>query len=695
VRYNKYRLDARELFVFAQAEWTKMLASLQRERGLLGPDGRDGSRMWKLDPTEGPQRMRIKLQELPRAEEAAEVPYIKGAALQHTSDEKAHGDEWGSGEQLVDEPEEALVPDNTPHPETPGRGKEASTDPTETGLPEAARDETDAAELGDGEEKFRRVLRSLERGDVIVDVYNTSRVVGIECRAALLIVGRTCLTLIDDYVQLRSGELCAAWEAPREERDALVMATVASEADADRPSTLIATLEGEAQTRKWPWAQLVACHRRAFLHRRTAVELFFQDGQSCLLVLDKTATVERLLKELGTRNRAAVVAPDSLLAGIRLAAPAARAQGGGSLSSRLAGAVLGRSQQPGALTAAWMRREISNFDYLMQLNTLAGRTYTDLSAYPVFPWILADYTSATLDLSNPSTFRKLELPMGAQMPARRRQFDERYAQLLELDEVPRHYGTHYSTAATVCGYLIRVRPYSAMLIALQGGTFDLADRTFSSIQRAWQSASELSSGDVRELVPEMFFLPECLVNTNRFDFGHKQDGEAVDDVELPPWAHGDARLFIQKHREALESDYVSAHLGSWIDLIFGCRSRGEGAVESTNVFHPLSYDDGVDLEAIESPHERLAAASQIHNFGQCMPQLFTQPHPARAPRIDASALPGGQLPSLSETPWLMAQAIVPIRTLRGSVHSIYAERPERAYGECFWSCPSITCADVS
>lgn len=37
--------------------------------------------------------------------------------------------------------------------------------------------------------------------------------------------------------------------------------------------------------------------------------------------------------------------------------------------------------------------EISNFQYLMHLNTLAGRSYNDLMQYPVFPWVLADYES--------------------------------------------------------------------------------------------------------------------------------------------------------------------------------------------------------------------------------------------------------------------------------------------------------------
>jgi hypothetical protein len=51
-----------------------------------------------------------------------------------------------------------------------------------------------------------------------------------------------------------------------------------------------------------------------------------------------------------------------------------------------------------------------------QLNTLAGRTYNDLSQYPVFPWIIADYTSEELDLTNPSTFRDLSKPIGVVNP---------------------------------------------------------------------------------------------------------------------------------------------------------------------------------------------------------------------------------------------------------------------------------------
>lgn len=66
----------------------------------------------------------------------------------------------------------------------------------------------------------------------------------------------------------------------------------------------------------------------------------------------------------------------------------------------------------------------------MQLNVLAGRTYNDLNQYPVFPWILADYTSDALDLTDPATFRDLSKPVGALEEKRLAFFRERYQSML-------------------------------------------------------------------------------------------------------------------------------------------------------------------------------------------------------------------------------------------------------------------------
>ena len=54
----------------------------------------------------------------------------------------------------------------------------------------------------------------------------------------------------------------------------------------------------------------------------------------------------------------------------------------------------------------------------MQLNTISGRTYNDLSQYPVFPWVLVDYTSEELRLDDPAAYRDLSKPVGVLNPDR-------------------------------------------------------------------------------------------------------------------------------------------------------------------------------------------------------------------------------------------------------------------------------------
>jgi hypothetical protein len=67
-------------------------------------------------------------------------------------------------------------------------------------------------------------------------------------------------------------------------------------------------------------------------------------------------------------------------------------------------------------------------------------------------------------------------------------------------------------------------------------------------------------------------MPDLFVNANRLSLGTRQkSGKLVDDVELPPWAHGSPDEFVRKMRMALESEHVSNHLHHWIDLVFGCR----------------------------------------------------------------------------------------------------------------------------
>jgi hypothetical protein len=45
-----------------------------------------------------------------------------------------------------------------------------------------------------------------------------------------------------------------------------------------------------------------------------------------------------------------------------------------------------REQSLAAACEAWCRGSLSNYDYLMIVNQQAGRSFQDLTQYPVFPW---------------------------------------------------------------------------------------------------------------------------------------------------------------------------------------------------------------------------------------------------------------------------------------------------------------------
>uniref|UniRef100_A0A7S1BZH1 BEACH domain-containing protein n=1 Tax=Corethron hystrix TaxID=216773 RepID=A0A7S1BZH1_9STRA len=290
------------------------------------------------------------------------------------------------------------------------------------------------------------------------------------------------------------------------------------------------------------------------------------------------------------------------------------------------------------VTELWRRRMISNFDYIIYLNRVAGRTYNDLSQYPVFPWIIADYESPTLDLNSPHIFRDLSKPVGALNPTRLGSLLERYH---NLDGFPEHekflYGSHYSSPGAVLHFLIRQEPFTTLFVQLQSGRFDCPDRLFFSLASCWASCLN-SSSDVKELVPEFFTLPEIFMNTNKFPLGELQDGKgSVDDVKLPAWARGSAHEFVRVHRVALESEYVSQNIRQWIDLIFGHKQRGQEALEANNLFTYLSYDGAVDIDKITDEVTRRATEAHILNFGHCPTQLLTSkdgPHPARYPRSE-------------------------------------------------------------
>ncbi|ROT77640.1 Protein FAN [Penaeus vannamei] len=311
----------------------------------------------------------------------------------------------------------------------------------------------------------------------------------------------------------------------------------------------------------------------------------------------------------------------------------------------------------------WQAGAISNFEYLSYLNSQADRSVNDLTQYPVFPWVLADYVSESLDLGDPAIYRDLSKPVGALNECRLKRLKERCKDMPE----PRFlYGSHYSTPGFVLFYL--VRQYPQYMLCLQNGRFDHPDRMFNSLPDTWYNVTTNPS-DFKELIPEFYDLDgsaDFLTNSMQINFGVRQNGKPVGDVELPPWAKGPETV-IKTMRDALESEYVSQNLHLWIDLIFGYKQNGKEAEEADNLFYHLCYEGSVDLAAITDLNDRLALEVQITEFGQVPKQLFLKPHPQRSRSFgvyDSMYLKSNENKTLNPSSTCLWQRLAELRLLR-------------------------------
>ncbi|KAJ5077711.1 beach domain-containing protein [Anaeramoeba ignava] len=211
------------------------------------------------------------------------------------------------------------------------------------------------------------------------------------------------------------------------------------------------------------YSEIREIHKRRYLLQNKAMEIFLTTGKSYFFAFQTSTQRNDAYDRLVLHNM-----PNFL-----------------HFESESNGKILRKS-----ITKLWQNHKISNFAYLMHLNILAGRTYCDLSQYPVLPNILREFESADLNLSSTHTFRDLSKPMGAQNAARMKYFALKFKDLLESEQTPYHYGTHYSNPAVALFFLVRIEPYSSLLVHLQSGKFDLPDRLFDSYEKIFNKSED-------------------------------------------------------------------------------------------------------------------------------------------------------------------------------------------------------------
>ncbi|XP_021836164.2 protein GFS12 isoform X3 [Spinacia oleracea] len=252
----------------------------------------------------------------------------------------------------------------------------------------------------------------------------------------------------------------------------------------------------------------------------------------------------------------------------------------------------------------WWRGDLSNFEYLLVLNRLAGRRWGDHTFHTVMPWVIDFCVKPDehcdvgwRDLSK----SKWRLAKGDE------QLDFTYL----TSEIPHHVSDECLSELAVCSYKARRLPLSVLRLAVRA-VYEPNEYP-STMQRLYQWTPD-------ECIPEFYCDHQIFYSLH----------PGMSNLAVPSWA-GSPQEFIKLHRDALESDRVSREIHNWIDITFGYKMSGQPAVAAKNVMLPSSQP------TMPRPIGRR--------------QLFTQPHPVRRGNTNRSRdciIVGGAVSVLNE-----------------------------------------------
>ena len=280
----------------------------------------------------------------------------------------------------------------------------------------------------------------------------------------------------------------------------------------------------------------------------------------------------------------------------------------------------------------WKEGKISTYNYLLLLNKLSSRTYNDSNQYPIMPWIYLEDKS----------IRNFDIPMSIQDE----EFKEKFLKIPSdsSENGNRWHSNHYSTSAYICYYLMRTSPFTESMIKFQSNNFDVPDRQFFDIGQTLFLCEKNNNN--RELIPELYTIPEAYINLNDNDFGKQSErslGGRIHNVGFDRYGDN-AYDFIYNLKFLLNNDEeVNKKINEWFDFIFGINqyNKDNKFGKGLRNFNKFSYGQNIDIKKIISDLKRnKKSESKIYNtikeilglvisFGQCPFQLLIDKHPKR------------------------------------------------------------------
>ena len=317
------------------------------------------------------------------------------------------------------------------------------------------------------------------------------------------------------------------------------------------------------------------------------------------------------------------------------------------------------------VVSLYKKGEITNYEYLLNLNKLSTRTFNDWSQYPIFPWIITNI--AKLVKGDKINFqqnqeeeeveeqindmRDMNYPISMQSSSKREIEIDKFIEDIKNTKFPSHLGTHYSTSSYIFYYLMRNSPACQNMIKLQNYKQENPNRMFLSFK---DTQKILKTGsDSRELIPDLFCYIDYLCNVNCVYFGERTNLIIVDDFSISEQYNNDTEKcsnlisqfvkYLYLHKKLLNDTKISKELYKWVDIIFGikqCPEKKDERIKCCNIFGKLTYEKNINLEDKLSKYiERFMKDKTlegkliskinnriniINNFGMCPRQILTE-----------------------------------------------------------------------
>jgi len=234
---------------------------------------------------------------------------------------------------------------------------------------------------------------------------------------------------------------------------------------------------------------------------------------------------------------------------------------------------------------------LCNYDILILINLFSNRSFRDVYQYPIFP-TLYNWIKLERDMSKHIGLQDINEDSKKRKDIIIEFFKSNEEDCSDIDELCL-FNIHYSNPAFVFNYLLRVLPYSFMAIEFQGDDFDNPNRLFYSIEKTLKSTLSLKS-DLREMIPELFYMIEIYFNKNNLSFDKLYDGTEINYVQIYPPKEEEGKnkiinivKFIGEMRKSLEKD---KNINKWIDLIFGINQK-DCSIDGKKYNYYLKYSE--------------------------------------------------------------------------------------------------------